>query len=127
MTQQLLIGVVALVTAGWAARNRFAEQIQREPAIPAVLCGSNALSGRLCSLSAVLIVGSLLSSPPYPVFSVYHLLTNEGPARHSRLCHLVGDQRIAMVCATIPYTMAYRIGCARPCFLRRVLLVHHSG
>jgi hypothetical protein len=30
MTQQLLIGVVALVTAGWAARNRFAEQIQRE-------------------------------------------------------------------------------------------------
>jgi hypothetical protein len=49
----LLIGIVALIIAAGLFRDRFAEQIRREPKIPPVLRGSNGLSGGGVDISSI--------------------------------------------------------------------------
>jgi hypothetical protein len=45
MTQDLLIGIMALIAAVSLFHSRFTDQTRREPALPTVLCRANGLSG----------------------------------------------------------------------------------
>jgi hypothetical protein len=102
-------------------RDRFAEQIWREPKIPAVLRGSNGLSGSCVDISSIgsrridflgrdnEVVVSLPMGTPRGLCldirkSSSHPLTNETITCHSRLCPVVRAQWLLWYARPSPTT-----------------------
>jgi hypothetical protein len=131
----LLIDIVALTIAGGLFVIALPNRQGESPRIPAVLCGSNGLSGSGVGISRI---GSrridflrrdnevVVSLPRTSLAGCDFPPTNETATCHSQWCPLVRAQRVVMVRATFANNMASRVGHARHRLLLCISLVPNS-